>query len=87
MIRLNMNENLSFFAKATFFCAGFLWTRDLITIKTSWDYVVVHMLTIISGLGLCTMLIMWSIRSYGRKAAKQESLPAKQTKNCATKCS
>lgn len=71
--------------KTTLFCAGFFWSSEVMAIRSSWDTVIAHMLTLISGLGLCMMFVMWTLQAYGKKAV-QESLPIKQTKNCANKC-
>ena len=86
MLRLNMNEKQSFLAKTVFFCVGFFWSRDLITVSDSWDYVVVQVLTMISGLGICMMLAMWSIQVRARKAAAEEGLPTERLNNNAHKC-
>ena len=86
MLRLDMNENISFLAKIAFFCVGLFWSRELMAVSDSWDYVVVNMLTIISGLGICMVFAMWTIQVRARRAAAQENLPANQTSSSAHKC-
>jgi hypothetical protein len=53
----NIREVLNFLAAAVFFCIGMLvLNSQYITISSSWDYIVLHMLTVMNGLGLCLVL-------------------------------
>ena len=53
----NNGEMLNFFAAAVFFCIGMIVMNPrYIAISSSWDYIVLRMLTFLNGLGLCLML-------------------------------
>jgi len=57
MKRQNNRELLNFLAAALFFCIGMLVLNpQYITISSSWDYIVLRMLTFLNGLGLCLVL-------------------------------
>ena len=53
----NIMELLKFLAAAVFFCVGMLVLNpQYITISSSWDYIVLELLTFMNGLGLCLVL-------------------------------
>jgi hypothetical protein len=53
----NSREVLNFLAAAAFFCIGMLVLNpQYVTISSSWDYIVLQMLTFMNGLGLCLVL-------------------------------
>jgi hypothetical protein len=53
----NSREVLNFLAAAVFFCIGMLVLNpQYITISSSWDYIVLQLLTFMNGLGLCLVL-------------------------------
>ncbi len=57
MKKLNVKEALNFLAAALFFCIGMLVLNpQYIKVGSSWDYVVLQLLTFLNGLGLCLVL-------------------------------
>jgi hypothetical protein len=87
MLRVGFHDRAVALFKAAFFSVGFFWTWDLMTISNSWDYVFAHMITMISGLGLCLLLIREAVRAYHRRiTASHADLPIKQPKNCGSRC-
>ena len=57
MKKLPVREVLNFLAAAVFFCIGMLVLNpQYITVSSSWDYIVLQMLTFLNGLGLCLVL-------------------------------
>ncbi len=53
----NIMEILKFLAVAVFFCIGMLVLNpQYIPINSSWDYIVLQLLTFMNGLGLCLVL-------------------------------
>jgi hypothetical protein len=52
-----VREVLNFLAAAVFFCIGMLVLNpQYITVSSSWDYIVLQLLTFMNGLGLCLVL-------------------------------
>jgi hypothetical protein len=53
----NIKEVLTFLAAAIFFCIGMIVLNpQYIPISSSWDYIVLQLLTFMNGLGLCLVL-------------------------------
>lgn len=66
-------ETLSFLAMAAFFGGGLLLTEEFIPVSNTWDYIVLHVLTMMNGLGLCVVLALWVVRICDRKTEAQEN--------------
>lgn len=75
----NIMEILKFLAAAVFFCVGMLVLNpQYIPISSSWDYIVLQLLTFMNGLGLCLVLGMlvktlWINRTLLRKDMHAEA--------------
>jgi hypothetical protein len=53
----NIREVLTFLGAAVFFCIGMIVLNpQYIPISSSWDYIVLRLLTFMNGLGLCLVL-------------------------------
>ncbi len=76
-------ETLNFLAMAAFFGCGLLLSKEFIPIHNMWDYVVLQVLTMMNGLGLCVVLVLWVSRvrdgraetqGNGREKAREEEM-------------
>ncbi len=65
-------EALNFLAMTAFFGGGLLLSKEFITIRNMWDYVVLQVLTMMNGLGLCVVLILWASRIRSGKTSARE---------------
>jgi len=78
MKKLPVREVLNFLAAAVFFCIGMLVLNpQYMTVSSSWDYIVLQMLTFLNGLGLCLVLgllvnTLWSNRVFLRNELHNE---------------
>ena len=67
------NETLTFLAMTVFFGLGLLLSREFISVSSAWDYIVIQVLTMMNGLGLGIVLILWVGRLLtGKTAAREE---------------
>jgi hypothetical protein len=82
---VNTKETLSFLALALFFSGGILWFKEFITISSTWDYIVLQLLTMMNGLGLFMVLVLLARWIRDRKAEAQEGLPIKLSKGSKSK--
>jgi hypothetical protein len=70
---------LNLIATAVFFCIGMLVLNpQYIKISSSWDFIVLQMLTFLNGLGLCLVLgllvnTLWSNRALLRDEAQDKA--------------
>ncbi len=74
---------LNTLAQAVFFGGMLLWSSGGANAKSSWDTLLLNVISLLSGLGLCIVLVA----ALGRlKAEMPGKLPAKLMKNDAFKC-
>jgi hypothetical protein len=66
-------ETLNFLAMAAFFGGGLLLTKNFVPVSSTWDYIVLNVLTMLNGLGLCIVLALWVSSIRGGKADEQEN--------------
>ena len=66
------NETFTFLAMTVFFSLGLLLSREFISVSSAWDYIVIQVLTMMNGLGLGIVLILWVSRFLARKTEARE---------------
>jgi hypothetical protein len=54
-----LKEALSHFVMPVFFGGGLLLTKEFMSVDSAWDYVVLQLLTLMNGLGLGIVLVLW----------------------------
>lgn len=79
-------EDLTFLALIAFFGSGLLLSREFVFDNSAWDYIVVQLLSIMNGLGLVIVLILWTVHILGKKSQAQDTLPVKLSKGYTNKC-
>lgn len=79
-------ETLTFLALIVFFGCGLVLSRKFVFDNSAWDYIVVQLLSIMNGLGLGIVLILWTVHILGKKSQDQDNLPVKLSKNYTNKC-
>ena len=71
----NNGEILNFLAAAVFFCVGMIVMNPrYIAISSSWDYIVLRMLTFLNGLGLCLVLGLMVNTLWMNRALRRDEL-------------
>ncbi len=82
----NLKHQLTFPALILFFGCGLLLTNELIAVHSVWDYVIVHLLTLMNGLGLSIVIMWWITHVRRKKAEALEDFPVKVSRGTAGKC-
>ncbi len=85
MTNRNSKETLVYLALTLFFGGGLLFTSEFIAVRCTWDAVVIELLTLMHGLGLTVVLILWFIHIRTRKE-QREALPVKLSRQMPGKC-
>ncbi len=70
----NLKRPLTFLSLTLFFGCGVLLTHKLMKVRSVWDYVVIHMLTLMSGLGLIIVVVWWLMHIRRRQDEAREAL-------------
>ncbi len=74
---LNLNESLRFLALIVFFTGGVLWSKEILSISDMWDYTLMQTMSLMSGVGLFTVIVTWVLRLRGRKAGLLKGAPVR----------
>ncbi len=63
------NPTLNSLALIAFFGGGLLLAQEFMPDRSAWDFVLIQLLSLMNGIGLCIVLISWinRIRLRGRK--------------------
>ncbi len=86
MNKRNLKESLICLALTIFFSLGVLLTNRFIAMRSLWDYIAVHVLTMMSGLGLTVVLLWWITRANNRRSEPQAAFPEKVSRGVPGRC-
>ncbi len=82
----NLRAQLTFLGLTLFFGCGLLLTHKVIAVQNVWDYVVVILLKLMSGLGLTIVIMWWFTSIRNARAEARQSLPVKVPRGTSGRC-
>ncbi len=86
MAKRRLKETSIFLGLTIFFGAGVLLTNRYLAIYSLWDYILVHVLTMMSGLGLTVVFLWWITYAGNKRRDAQPAFPEKVSREMPGRC-